>query len=99
MAATPGAKAVAGAKALVNAALISAAVMIFGPFTEKEIFAGSSPISWKRTFFKFNKRVITSSLTPSIVENSCDTPSILTAVIAAPGSEERIMRRSELPRV
>jgi hypothetical protein len=29
------------------------------------------------------------------VENSCSTPSILTEVIAAPGREERMMRRND----
>src|SRR5918996_1366797 len=41
----------------------------------------------------------TSSLTPSIVENSCETPSIRILVTAAPVSPESITRLSELPRV
>jgi len=36
---------------------------------------------------------------PSMVENSWLTPSIWTEVIAAPGSDDRLMRRSELPSV
>ena len=42
---------------------------------------------------------VTSSLTPSIVENSCATPSILTAEMAAPSSDDSSTRRSELPNV
>src|SRR5215204_7829360 len=41
----------------------------------------------------------TSSLTPSIVENSCETPSIRILVTAAPVSPESMTRLSELPRV
>ena len=43
--------------------------------------------------------VVTSSTTPSIVENSCSTPSIWIDVTAAPGSEDKRIRRKELPRV
>ena len=59
--------------------------------------------SWEiiemRTFFKFKSIVITSSETPSMVENSWLTPLIFTSVIAAPGSDESMIRRSEFPRV
>src|SRR5215216_6166706 len=41
----------------------------------------------------------TSSLTPSIVENSCETPSMRILVTAAPVSPESMTRLSELPRV
>ncbi len=40
---------------------------------------------------------VTSSTTPGSDENSCRTPSILTAVIAAPSIEESSTRRSALP--
>jgi hypothetical protein len=40
-----------------------------------------------------------SSTTPGIEENSCKTPSILTAVIAAPSMEESKARRRLLPMV
>ena len=43
--------------------------------------------------------VVTSSTTPSTVENSCNTPSIWIAVTAAPGSEDKRIRRKELPKV
>ena len=42
---------------------------------------------------------VTSSRTPGSVVNSWATPSILTAVTAAPSSEESSTRRSELPNV
>ena len=42
---------------------------------------------------------VTSSRTPAIVENSCSTPSICAAVIAAPCSEDSSTRRSALPSV
>jgi hypothetical protein len=42
---------------------------------------------------------LTSSITPGMVENSCSTPSILTAVIPAPWSDESSTRRSALPSV
>ena len=42
---------------------------------------------------------VTSSTTPGIVVNSWSAPSMRTAVIAAPCSEDRSTRRSELPSV
>ena len=42
---------------------------------------------------------VTSSLTPAMVENSCDTPSMRTLVIAAPLSEESSTRRRLEPKV
>ena len=42
---------------------------------------------------------VTSSTTPGIDENSCSTPSMLTAVIAAPSIEESRQRRRALPMV
>ena len=42
---------------------------------------------------------VTSSTTPGIEENSCSTPSIWTAVIAAPSIEESRTRRRALPMV
>ncbi len=40
---------------------------------------------------------VVSSTTPEIDENSCSTPSILTAVTAAPSIDESRIRRSALP--
>ena len=42
---------------------------------------------------------VTSSRTPAIEENSCSTPSICTAVTAAPRSDDNSTRRSALPSV
>ena len=42
---------------------------------------------------------VTSSITPGSVENSCSTPSMRTAVIAAPCSDDSSTRRRELPSV
>jgi hypothetical protein len=42
---------------------------------------------------------VVSSTTPGIEENSCSTPSILTAVMAAPSMDESRMRRRALPMV
>ena len=42
---------------------------------------------------------VASSVTPGIGENSCEMPSILTAVIAAPSIELSSARRRELPMV
>jgi hypothetical protein len=42
---------------------------------------------------------VTSSTTPGMVENSWRTPSIRTAVMAAPVIEERRIRRRALPTV
>ena len=42
---------------------------------------------------------VTSSTTPGIDENSCSTPSMLIAVIAAPSIEESRQRRRALPMV
>ena len=49
---------------------------------------GSTLLSgkWNLTSFRFIKISATSSFTPSMVENSCRAPSILTFVIAAPGT-------------
>jgi len=55
----------------------------------------------ERTTTSFRLRMIsvTSSVIPSIVSNSCSAASNFTVVIAAPGIDERSMRRNELPMV
>ena len=40
---------------------------------------------------------VASSTTPGMGENSCSTPSILTAVIAAPSIDDSSTRRRALP--
>ena len=42
---------------------------------------------------------VTSSLTPCTVKNSCSTPSILTDVGAAPGSDDKSILLRAFPRV
>ena len=42
---------------------------------------------------------VTSSFTFGIIENSCSTPSMRTDEIAAPGIDDRSVRRSEFPTV
>ena len=61
--------------------------------------SGDSP--WRRQirFLRLRMMSVTSSRTPGRVVNSCATPSILTAVTAAPSSDESSTRRSELPNV
>ena len=51
------------------------------------------------TCLRFRMMSVASSTTPGIGENSCSTPSIFTAVIAAPSTEESSTRRSALPMV
>src|SRR5688500_8982716 len=53
----------------------------------------------RATCFTLRTMSVTSSRTPTSDENSCSTPSILIEVTAAPCSEERSTRRSELPSV
>ena len=42
---------------------------------------------------------VTSSVTFGMVANSCSTPSILTDEMAAPGMDDRSVRRNEFPSV
>ncbi len=78
---------------------MSFAVITPAPDAFRVIVTGSSLCSASRTRRKLSRIVITSSFTPESVENSCSAPLILTCVIAAPGSDERMIRRSELPSV
>src|ERR687894_40 len=78
---------------------MSAAVTSPGPS-----FAIVSSIGSSRSSLNFKPLMLrmmstTSSLTPSIVENSCETPSMRILVTAAPVSPESMTRLSELPRV
>jgi hypothetical protein len=49
------------------------------------------------TCFRLRMMSVASSTTPGIGENSCSTPSILTAVTAAPSIDESSTRRMALP--
>ena len=48
---------------------------------------------------RFRMMSVTSSATPEIVSNSWSASSKRTSVMAAPGIEDRSVRRSELPSV
>ncbi len=79
---------------------MSPAVTTPGPFFEMwTSTSGDSPCSVQIRLFRLRMMSVTSSRTPGSVVNSCETPSILTAVTAAPSSEESRTRRSELPNV
>src|ERR687898_2354024 len=78
---------------------MSAAVTSPGPSFAIVSSIGSSRSSLNFKPLRLRMMSTTSSLTPSIVENSCETPSIRTLVTAAPVSPESMTRRSELPRV
>ena len=71
----------------------------FGPFTFNVSFWVWLLLELNVTFFKFIMISVTSSLTPSIVENSCNTPLILIEVIAVPCREESKTLLKALPRV
>src|SRR6202789_2552397 len=58
---------------------------------------GPSPFSLNGICFRFRMMSVASSTTPVIDWNSCNTPSILTAVTAAPSIDESSVRRSALP--
>ena len=78
---------------------ISAAVAVAGPAILRVMVLGSVPASLRGMLFRLSRMSVTSSTTPGIVENSCRTPSMRTAVMAAPGMEESRMRRRALPTV
>src|SRR5919107_885464 len=78
---------------------MSAAVTSPGPSFAIMSSMGSSRSSLNFKPLMLRMMSTTSSLTPSIVENSCETPSIRTLVTAAPVSPESMTRLSELPRV
>lgn len=57
------------------------------PFFLSRMVFGLSPCNANRRLFTFKIMDVTSSVTPGIVENSCNTPSILTVVTAAPSKK------------
>ena len=61
--------------------------------------SNSSTTCLNLTCFRFKIMLVTSSLTPGTVANSCSTPSILIVLIAKPSNEERRIRRKALPTV
>ena len=70
-----------------------------GPVARSVMRLGPSLCMRSASCLMFRTMSTTSSRTPSMEENSCTTPSICTAVTAAPCSEDRSTRRSELPSV
>ena len=64
--------------------MISLALTSFGPFISKIIFLEFDEEDLIAKFLTFKTISVTSSLTPLIEENSCNTPSICIAVTAAP---------------
>ena len=68
------------------------------PLADRYIVAESVSIR-STTCFRLRMKSTTSSTTPSMVENSCWTPSMRTEVMAAPGMRASSVRRSVLPRV
>src|SRR3954468_24774927 len=79
---------------------MSLAVMSPGPVTTSGASISVASESIRHTIpLRLRTMSVTSSVTPLIVENSWATPSMRTLVTAAPASELRSTRRSELPKV
>ena len=75
------------------------AVTAPGPVARSVMRLGPSACMRTASCLMFSTMSTTSSRTPSSEENSCTTPSICTAVTAAPCREERSTRRRLLPSV
>ena len=78
---------------------MSAAVTSPAPDLRRYMVTGSSCSEETTRPLRLRMISVTSSRTPSIVENSCSTVSTLMLVTEAPGMEDRRVRRSELPSV
>ena len=79
---------------------MSLAVISPGPVTTSGASTSvASECIRQTTPLRLRMMSVTSSLTPSMLENSWATPSIRTLVTAAPESELSRTRRSELPKV
>jgi hypothetical protein len=78
---------------------MSAALTSPGPLALRYIITGSSTSEWITISLMFRMMSVTSSLTLGMVENSWSTPSILIREMAAPGIDERSVRRREFPSV
>ena len=79
--------------------LIIFAVISPGPFASRISFFGPFVFNFKDKDLIFKTMSVTSSLTPLIDENSCNTPSICIAVTAVPWIEERRTLLNALPKV
>ena len=78
---------------------ICAAVTSPGPVAVSTIRFGPSPCMRSASCLMFSTMSVTSSRTPAMLLNSWSTPSICTAVTAAPCSEESSTRRTAFPSV
>ena len=78
---------------------MSRAVMSAGPRTSRRSVTGSSLWLTSTMSLRLRMMSVTSSTTPGMVSNSCSASSNRTCVMAAPGMDDRRVRRSELPRV
>src|SRR5262245_8616646 len=78
---------------------MSLAVTVPGPCFFTTIRFGPSPCILMAISLMLSTMSVTSSRTPAIEENSCNTPSICTDCTAAPCSEDSRIRRSALPSV
>ena len=78
---------------------MSAAVALAGPSFFRVIVFGPSPLSLSGMLLRLRRMSVTSSTTPGMVENSWSTPSIRTAVMAAPVMEDSRIRRRAFPTV
>src|SRR4051812_1110800 len=78
---------------------MSAAVTSPRPCLRRYMVTGSSESELTTRPLRFRMISVTSSLTPGTVVNSCRVPSIRMLVTAAPGIDDRRVRRRELPRV
>ena len=77
---------------------MSRAPMSAGPRTSRRRVTGSS--LWLTSTMSLRLRMMSvTSSTTMMVSNSCSAPSNRTCVMAAPGMDDRRVRRSELPRV
>ena len=78
---------------------MSAAVTTPAPDLRSTMATGSSCSLETTRPLRLRMISVTSSLTPSMVENSCRAVSTLMLVTEAPGIEDSRVRRSELPSV
>src|SRR5918994_2730938 len=79
--------------------LISPAVTAPGPVLRSVMRLAPSPCILMAIVFTLRTISVTSSRTPGMDENSCSTPSIWTAVTAAPWRDDSRTRRRGLPSV
>jgi hypothetical protein len=77
----------------------SSPLTTLGPVTSMRTVMGSPDGTWMDSFLRFRSTSTVDSFTPGIFVSALRTPSILTEVMAAPGTIASSVRRSELPTV